>query len=105
MHLHAESFAKVLLNKVYGYDLVNLNHLNQNMPAVDLGDYKRGIAFQITTTNSIQKIKDTVIKYLAHDIADDLPELRIFIFHSDKPKKESIAIDGFEFSCNYLCIF
>ncbi|MEL6562435.1 MAG: SMEK domain-containing protein [Bacteroidota bacterium] len=104
MHLHAESFAKVLLNKVYGYDLVNLNHVNQNMPAVDLGDYKRGIAFQITTTNSIQKIKDTVIKYRAHEIADDLPHLRIFILRSEKPKKNSIVIDGYEFDIKHHVI-
>lgn len=39
-----------LLNIVYELDLINLNKIDYNFPAVDLGDYNKRTCFQVTST-------------------------------------------------------
>jgi hypothetical protein len=61
----AENLALRLLNMAYDYNLKNLNWDQNNYPAVDLGDQKRGIAFQLTASDDLKKIKETVAKFYA----------------------------------------
>ena len=61
----AENLALRLLNTAYDYNLKNLNWDQYNYPAVDLGDQKRGIAFQVTASDDLKKIRDTVEKFYA----------------------------------------
>ncbi|MFZ2038854.1 MAG: ABC-three component system protein [Minisyncoccia bacterium] len=56
----SEDFFKDLLNKIYGYQLVNLNTKEQNYAGIDLGDSINHICVQVTASNSSQKIKDTL---------------------------------------------
>jgi len=61
----AENLALRLLNTAYNYNLKNLNWDQNNYPAVDLGDQKRGVAFQVTASDDLKKIKETVAKFYA----------------------------------------
>lgn len=61
----AENLVLRLLNTAYDYNLKNLNWDQNNYPAVDLGDQNRGIAFQVTASGDLKKIKDTVEKFYA----------------------------------------
>ena len=63
INIHAEQFYRILLNKIFGYELVNLNFETGNAAAIDLSDKTRGIAFQITSNNSLKKINETVDKF------------------------------------------
>lgn len=63
----SENLVLRLLNAAYGYELKNLNWEESNYPAVDLGDRRRGIAFQVTATDTPDKIKETLKKFYAHD--------------------------------------
>lgn len=56
----SEDFFKDLLNRIYGYELINLNTKEQNYAGIDLGDSKRRICMQITSTGTSQKVKDTL---------------------------------------------
>lgn len=62
LNVHLENFFRDILNLIYGYNLVNLNDERSNEPGLDLGDKKVGIAFQITTVKTSQKIKKTLSK-------------------------------------------
>lgn len=57
---HAEDFYCELLNLLYGYNLKNINFDDQNAAAIDLGDQRKKIAIQVTSTASLSKIKKTV---------------------------------------------
>ena len=55
-----EDFFKEALNTVYGLGLTNLNADRSNNPGIDLGDECNKIAYQITSTKSSSKVKDTL---------------------------------------------
>ena len=60
LNIHAENFFRDILNFVYGYNLENANHENQNTPYIDLIDTKRKLFFQVTTTRTKEKIENTL---------------------------------------------
>ena len=45
-----EYLALNILNILFDFDLINLNEIYSNYPAIDLGDSKKGIAFQVTAS-------------------------------------------------------
>ena len=59
INIIAEGFMKNLLNKVLSLDLKNLNEEQPNYPSVDLGDFSKKIAVQITSQNDSKKIIET----------------------------------------------
>ncbi|MED2737162.1 SMEK domain-containing protein [Bacillus toyonensis] len=62
LHKYCEDFSALLLNQVYGYNLVNLNIKRFNEPGMDLGDKENKIAIQVTTNKKSKKIKETLEK-------------------------------------------
>jgi hypothetical protein len=56
----SESFFKDLLNKVYKYDLVNLNTEEANYAGIDLGDKDKKICIQVTACNTSEKIQSSI---------------------------------------------
>jgi WD40 repeat protein len=82
----SENLVLRLLNAAYGYDLKNLNWEESNYPAVDLGDRGRGIAFQVTATDTPDKIKETLKRFYAHDgTHKGFPGGIYFFFLKEKP--------------------
>lgn len=80
----SEDFLIPLLNEIYDYELVNANQNIKNYPGIDLIDEKNKIGFQITSTNSFQKIKSTLDKIIKHKIYTKVNECFILII-SEKP--------------------
>lgn len=60
INIIAEDFYAQLLNKIYGYNLCNLNVYEKNVPAIDLGDEEMRISVQVTSDNDSEKIKKTI---------------------------------------------
>jgi hypothetical protein len=60
----AEDIGMQILNKVYNYELRNLNYEEKNYPGIDLGDIKNKIGFQITSRIDAKKIKDSLEKFI-----------------------------------------
>jgi hypothetical protein len=66
INIVAEDFYAQLLNKIYGYNLRNLNEYEKNAPAIDLGDDVLKISIQVTSDNDSEKIKKTISKFIEH---------------------------------------
>jgi len=50
INIHAESFLVPVLNEILGLSLENLNTTQKkNFPAIDLADFSKRVAFQITS--------------------------------------------------------
>lgn len=60
-HLHSENFYRDLLNKLYNWELENLNSTIQNVEAIDLIDRQRKISIQVSATNTKSKIDHTLL--------------------------------------------
>ncbi len=67
INIMAEDFYAKLLNKIYGYNLRNLNVYEKNAPAIDLGDDGNKLSFQVTSDNDSEKIKKTIEKFIEHE--------------------------------------
>lgn len=61
-HLHSENFYRDLFNKLYTWNLENLNSLVQNVEAIDLIDRTNNIVIQISATNTKAKIDSALSK-------------------------------------------
>ena len=59
-HVVAETTLAGLLNRVYGWELVNANAIRQNCPGIDLIDEERSIAVQVTATRTAEKVRHTL---------------------------------------------
>ena len=79
LNVVAEDFFADLLNTVYGYSLVNLNHDDLNKAAIDLGDTSGRIAVQVTSQRNKAKIQNTLDKFAKHGLADDYDTLKVII--------------------------
>jgi len=78
----AQDFFARLFKLVLGYsELKELDKLNDvtNYPAIDLGDETARIAFQITTKKNSEKVKDTIQKFINHNLYKKYDRLVIFI--------------------------
>ncbi|CAO3441590.1 hypothetical protein [Azospirillum argentinense] len=82
-----EVLAVSVFRYAYGYNLVNLNQIRMNFPAIDLADENKKVSVQVTTNASAQKINKTIKTYEAHDLRKDYDKLFIFGFcNAKKPK-------------------
>lgn len=80
----SEGFLMNLLNKIFNYNLVNLNESANNFPGVDLGDIDSRIAFQVTSEKTSEKIIDTYSKIYKHSykgkLIGDIFSTKIYFF-------------------------
>ncbi len=53
INVHAETFFRDFLNLALGYELKNINIVEKNARAVDLGDEVRRMAIQVTSTSDL----------------------------------------------------
>lgn len=89
-NIYMQNFMRDLLNLTFGYNLVNLNDKSPNFPGIDLGDEARGIGFQITSTKTGQKIKDTLDICIKSECCHAFPQLKFFILTE---KQSTYSID------------
>lgn len=94
----AENILIPLITEVYGYrNLENLNFTKgSNYPSVDLGDETARVAFQITATPDLKKVKHTLTKFVEHKLYEKYDRIIIYIIterqqnYSDKKINEII---------------
>lgn len=90
INMHAENALIPILNAVFDINLVNANIERQNHPAIDLYDQSNSIAFQITSTASMDKVTDTIEKFIKHGIYKTAEVLYIYIL-TEKEKSYSAS--------------
>ncbi|MCL4267763.1 MAG: SMEK domain-containing protein [Anaerolineae bacterium] len=91
----AESFSAELLNLVYGYELINLNSINNTYAATDLGDFANRLCFQVTYTgkqNHRTKIQDSLNKFVILGMHRDFDRC-CFLFLGPKQKTYSTPFE------------
>lgn len=84
INISAEDFVCELLNRVYGYQLKNLNRERTNNPGIDLGDTVNGIAVQVTSDNRREKVKETLNTFAEYGYIEQYSRLIVFILGDKK---------------------
>jgi hypothetical protein len=92
-----EALSALVLNKVFGWNLTNLNSKKANFPAIDLGDGGLGTGVSVTATDTSTYIKDKIAKNLDHKVYETYPAHYFFI----TTKKKDYTAD-FDTSGKYL---
>lgn len=84
-----------LLSKVFDYpNLTNLNYTEQaNYPGIDLGDAVARVSFQVTSTSNSKKVKETLDKFVSHELYEKYDRL---IIYNLAEKQGSYSGEGFE---------
>lgn len=78
-----------VLNKMYNWNLVNLNSTRHNYPAVDLGDEKNGVYVQVTSESTSSKINETIKNFNENDLKSIYARIYVLIL-GKKKKYQSI---------------
>ena len=77
INIHSENFYRDLLNLAFGYSLVNINIIDPNSAAIDLGDESNKFAFQVTSTSTLSKTRHTVAKFIEKGLHEKYDRLVI----------------------------
>lgn len=105
-HKVSENLMCELLGYLCGYsNLRNLNRDKVNYPGLDLADDHARIAFQITSTSDLNKVKDTLETFIKHNLHQKYDRLVVYILtqKQNSYSQESInnSLSGqFQFDAN-----
>jgi hypothetical protein len=86
INIHAENTLIPILNAIFDLELENANHTKRNFPAVDLIDSKNGVAFQLTATTTMDKVSETIRKFIDHGLHKTYSTLFIYILTEKEVK-------------------
>jgi len=93
INVHAETFFRDFLNLALGYQLKNINIIERNARAIDLGDEEERIAIQVTSTPEIAKIKHTHEGFVASGLDGKYDRLVVLII-GEKLRYRHAALGG-----------
>lgn len=105
LNIHGENYFRDLFNELYNLNLLNANFGTANAPCIDLIDRDRKLAYQITTTRTKEKIRNT-LRALRIDAYKDFTVRIFYLLEKAKPTKEtfeeleeefSVKVDGMLF--------
>ena len=90
-------------NKHWGYrdktvNLVDMNAIRQNYPAIDLGDTENRLAVQVSSTEDREKVRSTLIKFFERNMDAEFDRLIMLIIGSrDSYIRKFDVKPGFDF--------
>ena len=87
-----EDFFCGLLNIIFNASLENMNYVQRDYPAVDLGDEENRLAVQVTSTSSRDKIIHTLDKFFEHKLDKDYNRLVILIVGKKEAYRKKFAV-------------
>lgn len=89
-----ENILRGFFNILLDCNLKNLNFYQKNYPAVDLGDYDKRIAFQITGTGTWEKVRETIVGIKKNEKYREFDTIYIFLCTTkEKPNLDQKKID------------
>ena len=97
INVHSEYFYRDLLNLAFGYKLVNINILEPNSAAIDLGDPENKFAIQVTSTSALDKTKKTINKFIEKKLFEKYDRLIILNIKEKTAHKAPTIGD-----CNFM---
>jgi hypothetical protein len=92
-NVHAENFFRDFLNLALGHKLMNINIVEKNARAIDLGDDVERIAIQVTSTSDLGKIKNTHAGFVKGGLDSKYDRLVVLIIGEKKAYREA-ALGG-----------
>ncbi len=93
INIDAEQSLIPVLNAVFDVELVNANKLRANFPAVDLVDVRKKVAFQITGSPTLDKILETIRKFIDYKLYEQFQTLYIYILTKKKDSYDATKIN------------
>lgn len=94
----AEPFFRDILNLIYDWELQNLNQIQSNYSAIDLGDIKNKTCVQVTAENTAKKITHTIKKFEEKKLSSIYDRLIVLIITDKKNYSTEFTTSGkFEF--------
>lgn len=91
-HVLAQNFFCRVLNVLYGLKLIEMDKIQANYPAIDLGDLENRVAYQITTERRGEKIQHTLDKFVEHSLDTVYDQLRILVIGERQSAYKSVAV-------------
>lgn len=98
----SEDFFAELFNIIFDLDLINLNLIQYNFPAIDLGDETSKICYQITATNNREKIQYTLDKFKEYSLDEKYDDLYIIILTDKKKYAKEFNVYNTNFTINNI---
>ena len=85
--------------------LINLNRKQKNFPGIDLGDDHDRVAFQVTSTTGLEKVKFTLNQFMSRSYYNTFDELYILMLSKKQASYSQSAVntlltESFSFSCS-----
>lgn len=80
----AEPFFRRLINLIYSWNLKDLDTIQANYPAIDLGDEVKRVCVQVTAENNSRKIKYTINKFVEKKLYKSYKRIIILILTEKK---------------------
>ncbi len=84
----SENFFRDFLNLAFGYELKNINIVEKNARAIDLGDEDARIAIQVTSTAGMPKIKHTHSGFVAGGLDAKYDRLVVLVIGEKKTYRQ-----------------
>ena len=84
-HKEAEYFFCKPLSLLFDANVTNINSERRNFPGIDLADRNKRISFQITSTNTKQKVQHTLNEFLDNDLDKDFDRVIVLIVGDKTP--------------------
>lgn len=83
-----------ILKPIYNLpNLINLNRKHKNYPGIDLGDDHDRVAFQITSTTSLEKIKETLKQFVDKEFYNSFDELYVLVLTKKQASYSQTAVE------------
>lgn len=83
-----------ILKEVYQCpNLINLNRKHKNFPGIDLGDEQDRVAFQVTSSTNLEKVKSTLDQFKKRKYKNSFDELYVFTLRTKQKSYSQDAIN------------
>jgi hypothetical protein len=91
-HVAAQHFFCRFLNAAFNLSLVELDQIQANYPAIDLGDTTNRIAYQVTSERGGDKVQHTLDTFVRHGLEKKYDTLRILIVGNRQATYKTVAV-------------
>lgn len=100
-HVVAQHFFCRFLNAAFNLCLVEMDKIQANYPAIDLGDSTNRIAYQITSERRSDKVQHTLDKFVEHGLDKRYDAVRILIIGDRQATYNSVVVPpSLQFDCD-----
>lgn len=94
----SEDFFNGLLNLMFNLNLINMNKLRMNFPAIDLGDKENRVCYQVTAESTSSKIKETLDQFRNLKLYEEFDVINILIIGNKiKTRRKRFEYPEFQF--------